>query len=323
MALIKCPECNQEVSDQAKLCPHCGYKLPKINRKKFSQSKTKTKTIIILSILFSTLFVMWIGYFFLSPITVQWCCLHCVKDATCTEAKKCSRCGKTWGRPLGHNWQEATCVEAKKCITCGTTDGKALGHSWQPATCTTPQKCFLCGITEGKALGHNWQPATCTTPKMCIICGNSVGKNIKHVVKDYICTKCGKSVVTKDDVENILDITSLKYKIDSVGGIEIYLTFLNKSSTKTINYITIEMEFYNAVGDVIEDDISGGKTATLKFTGPLEPGKKSDNTGWGPSFYNATFSGKIHLNEIVIDYSDDSQIVLDTNLARYVVKDWR
>lgn len=27
MALIKCPECNHEVSDTAKNCPNCGYKL--------------------------------------------------------------------------------------------------------------------------------------------------------------------------------------------------------------------------------------------------------------------------------------------------------
>lgn len=27
MALIKCPECNREISDTAKTCPHCGYKL--------------------------------------------------------------------------------------------------------------------------------------------------------------------------------------------------------------------------------------------------------------------------------------------------------
>jgi DNA-directed RNA polymerase subunit RPC12/RpoP len=25
MALIKCPECNQTVSNQAVACPHCGY----------------------------------------------------------------------------------------------------------------------------------------------------------------------------------------------------------------------------------------------------------------------------------------------------------
>lgn len=25
MALINCPECNKEISDKAKVCPHCGY----------------------------------------------------------------------------------------------------------------------------------------------------------------------------------------------------------------------------------------------------------------------------------------------------------
>lgn len=33
MALIKCPECNKEVSDKAEVCIHCGYPLHKINLK--------------------------------------------------------------------------------------------------------------------------------------------------------------------------------------------------------------------------------------------------------------------------------------------------
>ena len=28
MSLIKCPECNKEISDKAKVCPHCGYEPP-------------------------------------------------------------------------------------------------------------------------------------------------------------------------------------------------------------------------------------------------------------------------------------------------------
>lgn len=27
MALIKCPECRNELSDKANFCPHCGYPL--------------------------------------------------------------------------------------------------------------------------------------------------------------------------------------------------------------------------------------------------------------------------------------------------------
>lgn len=29
MALINCPECNREISDNAKSCPHCGYSIKK------------------------------------------------------------------------------------------------------------------------------------------------------------------------------------------------------------------------------------------------------------------------------------------------------
>lgn len=29
MALINCPECNKEISDTARICPNCGYKIHK------------------------------------------------------------------------------------------------------------------------------------------------------------------------------------------------------------------------------------------------------------------------------------------------------
>lgn len=35
MAMIKCPECGQEISDKAKKCVHCGVRVKKRNTKKF------------------------------------------------------------------------------------------------------------------------------------------------------------------------------------------------------------------------------------------------------------------------------------------------
>lgn len=29
MALVLCPECKKEISDQAKTCPHCGFTIEK------------------------------------------------------------------------------------------------------------------------------------------------------------------------------------------------------------------------------------------------------------------------------------------------------
>lgn len=32
MALIKCPECNKEISDKAAVCPHCGFAIIPVNQ---------------------------------------------------------------------------------------------------------------------------------------------------------------------------------------------------------------------------------------------------------------------------------------------------
>lgn len=32
MAIIKCPQCNEDVSDKAKICPHCNYDIDIFNK---------------------------------------------------------------------------------------------------------------------------------------------------------------------------------------------------------------------------------------------------------------------------------------------------
>ncbi|MBR7000583.1 MAG: hypothetical protein IKI01_08295 [Lachnospiraceae bacterium] len=81
------------------------------------------------------------------------CCIsHRWVDATCEEAKHCSKCGKTEGGALGHRWVDATCEEAKHCSVCGKTEGTALGHTWQNRTTTAPQTCSTCGATAGEKI---------------------------------------------------------------------------------------------------------------------------------------------------------------------------
>ena len=43
MALIKCPECNKEISDKASSCPHCGYPLEKKETKKVRNKEPKKR----------------------------------------------------------------------------------------------------------------------------------------------------------------------------------------------------------------------------------------------------------------------------------------
>jgi len=49
MALVKCPECNKEVSDEAKTCPFCGYFLKKVEKEK-QKKKTMGTIALILGI---------------------------------------------------------------------------------------------------------------------------------------------------------------------------------------------------------------------------------------------------------------------------------
>ncbi len=74
------------------------------------------------------------------------------KDATCDKsgykAYKCD-CGdekKDTVSALGHNYSSATCTAAKKCSRCGKTDGSALGHT------SGGTKCSRCGAVTFKTL---------------------------------------------------------------------------------------------------------------------------------------------------------------------------
>ena len=345
-AKLYCSDCGKEIPAKATECPNCGCPVEddaeavstktqssnKIKKsmknfliptfKNVSPQQKKKRIGIIVGIL-TFIIISEILYFFFSPHTVEWFCYHNIYASTCTEPQYCLRCGKTWGDPNGHNWEEATCTNPKTCTVCGAIEGSANGHNWKEATCTDPKTCSVCGITEGSAKGHNWSNATCTTPKKCKDCGMIEGTMLGHNVKDYICTRCGISIVNKDNVPKILDITSMTYEINSVGGIDWYITFKNKSSTKTINYITIELKFFNAVGDVLHDDISNKTSVSLVFTGPLKPGKTSSSTYWRACFYNATFCGTIGIKEIKIEYSDGTTLILDEDIARYAVVAWR
>lgn len=51
MALIKCNECGKEISDSAKTCIHCGYKLKKKNEKKRAIPATTIYTISFIGVI--------------------------------------------------------------------------------------------------------------------------------------------------------------------------------------------------------------------------------------------------------------------------------
>ena len=126
-------------------------------------------------------------------------CIHDWKDATCTEARTCEKCGITKGTSLNHTWENADCTTAKTCVRCKETVGKPLGHSWIPATCTQAKSCSACGRVEGVPADHNWVAATCVSPKYCADCKTTSGDVSDHEwipvvdvsgVEGVICVHC-------------------------------------------------------------------------------------------------------------------------------------
>ena len=84
-------------------------------------------------------------------------------DNECDE--ECNRCGEK--REAPHRWEEASCEEAKRCRRCGKTEGEALGHEWEEATYERPKECKRCGKTEGEALKRPGEPAEEKGCKKC------------------------------------------------------------------------------------------------------------------------------------------------------------
>lgn len=56
MALIKCPECGKEISDTAKVCPHCGYRLKTIDYVKHKKISTN---ILIIGVFLFAVAILW------------------------------------------------------------------------------------------------------------------------------------------------------------------------------------------------------------------------------------------------------------------------
>lgn len=104
---------------------------------------------------------------------------------------------------MSHEWTEATCTEPKKCGKCGETEGEALGHTWVEATCSSPKICSVCGETEGEALEHTLTEATYEQPATCSVCGAEVGEPLQADFEKY-----GLSCV---ELNKIYDYTTACY----------------------------------------------------------------------------------------------------------------
>ncbi len=166
------------------------------------------KDILTRSFLLITIFVAIISSNVFAAIIVDDAggCAHTYKASTptCTEAKKCTKCGTVAAKALGHtyNISSPTCTEAKICTRCGTVAVKALGHTYNISspTCTEAKKCTKCGYVARIALKHSYEYNYSGTShwKECSRCNNKLTIE-KHLyesstntcTKDRTCMICG------------------------------------------------------------------------------------------------------------------------------------
>lgn len=106
-------------------------------------------------------------------------------------------------------WTNANCTSPRTCKSCGKTEGKPLGHEWEEATCTVPKTCQRCGKTEGKPLGH--QPGSWTTEVDYV---DATSKEIRE------CGRCGEVVDTRNEKEITSFLGDESFSISPEGFIE-------------------------------------------------------------------------------------------------------
>ena len=117
-------------------------------------------------------------------------------DATCTErgteTGTCI-CGhqvtRAYGKALGHDWKDATCTTAQKCNRCGQVGKAALGHKYDN---NCDKDCNVCGAT--RITSHkfsDWkviEPATHISEglreRTCMYCGFTETENFKAAVEE-------------------------------------------------------------------------------------------------------------------------------------------
>ncbi len=95
--------------------------------------------------------------------------------------------------------------------------------------------------------------------------------------------------------------------VNSAGGASVRFHFINTSG-KTIKYAKFSMIPYNAVGDAVGSSVGDHSEFTLKFTGPIEPGKYQGVQGEN-CWYNSTIKSA-RISKVEIQYMDGTEKTL-------------
>src|SRR2546430_1544884 len=94
-----------------------------------------------------------------------------------------------------------------------------------------------------------------------------------------------------EDTLQVVGIERLRSDLpNSVGGVDVLLTWSNLSPTKTVKYATFMLAPFNRVDDAVASEIGGTVLQSVRVVGPIPPGQKSDELRWKNVWYNSTIA---------------------------------
>lgn len=138
----------------------------------------------------------------------------------------------------------------------------------------------------------------CGETSVCMDCGKDDGKIVEHTTDLGVCENCGQEFRKQSPVT----IIGRTWEKDYVGGVQ--WTFQVRNNTdKPMKYIILKWICYNAVGDIIYDDIDGDNYVKIRCTGPLEAHTTSPYWQNSVKFYNHSYNSS-RITEISVEYMD-------------------
>ena len=300
MALVKCPECGRErVSENAEMCPNCGYGIKNHYEKIKQQEKERH----------------------LAEDREKQRILEAEKQRQLTkerEKKRQEMMQKYFGSPIKKlAW---VLVAFAVFITVVV----AIGHE-------NAKKCSLASCSEYKKNGSNYCREHSCSVNGCVFSKSKYESYCFTHQKEILCTEsdCDSKKVSggmycsthtcdengcyeivyennycythKKDMRKLLDLDVFMIdRVNSAGGIEMRFGATNKS-TKEIKYVRFYVQLFNAVGDRIEDEITDKNEVYVEIVGPAKYNQSiefDDIIG-----YNDTCD-RIEIDNITIVYMD-------------------
>ncbi len=240
------------------------------------------------------------------------CCFHkSEKEATCTEAKICDKCGEIVEEAKGHTKSgDATCTIDSICTVCGVVLTEAFGHtSPESYSCTEGAKCTVCNAEIIAPTEHTPNEPKCDEDSVCTVCNTKLADAKGHTpdgdatcTKPSTCTVCSEVLeeakghtpgaeATKDTPQTCTVCNAIIKPATGAGGVNIVGEYIEETVSSG-HYIKGDKSFYNGSNTVL-----GYGNYMMEYFGA----KAAGNSGYATILSN--FAAKypsVSVNSIIV-----------------------